>query len=103
MILSIFDFIFKIFGCAWDLIGWIADISLRFFSALFEFGLKAVGAVFELLLTPFTLGADCLLSWTAMDLRGLFALVLWVLLGACALLALFAAVSNAYRKYRHRM
>lgn len=103
MSLFIFDLISKLFGCAWSLITWIADLSIRFFSALFNFGLKAAGAVFDLLLTPFTCGVNRLLDWTAMDLRGLFALVLWVLLGACALLALFAAGSNAYRKYRHKL
>lgn len=103
MSLSIFDFFFTMFGYAWKLIAWVADLSLRFFSALFGFGLKAAGAVFNLLLTPFTHGAACLLDWTSMDLRGFFALVMWTLLGACALLAIFAACSNAYRKYRHRI
>lgn len=103
MSLHIFDLISKLFGCAWSLIAWIADLSLRFFSALFGFGLKAAGAVFNVLLTPFTCGVDHLIDWTSMDLRGLFALVLWVLLGACALLALFAAGSNAYRKYRRKL
>lgn len=98
---TIFDFFFSIVSGLFDLIAWAADLGLRFFSALFSFGLKLVGAIFNLLLTPFTHGVDCLLDWAAMDLRGLFALVLWVLLGACALLAVFATGSNLYRKYQH--
>lgn len=103
MILSIFDLIYKMFSCVWSLISWIADLSLRFISALLSFGMKGAGAVIDLLMTPFTLGADRLLDWTSMDLRGLFALVLWVLLGACVLLAIFAAGSNFYRRYRHKL
>ena len=38
-----------------------------------------------------------------LDLKGIFAVIMWVLLIACALLALFAAGSNAYRKYQHRL
>lgn len=98
---TIFDFFFSIVSGLFDLIGWAADLGLRFLSALVNFWMKAFIAVFNLIATPFTQGADRLVDWAAMDLRGLFALVLWVLLGACALLAVFATGSNLYRKYQH--
>ena len=103
MTLSIFDLFFTMFGYAWKLLSWVADLSLRFFGAVFSFGIRAVGAVFDLMLTPFTHGFGCFTDWPAMDLRGFFSLGMWVLLGACALVAALALGSNVYRRYRSRM
>lgn len=103
MILLIFDLISKLLSCAWSLISWIADISLRFFSAVFGFGIKSAGAVFDLMLTPFSRGIDWFWDCSGLDLRNIFIIIMWVLLIACALLAIFAAGSNAYRKYQHRI
>lgn len=103
MTLSIFYLFSTMFGYAWRLISWVADLSLRFFGAVFNFGMRALGAIFDLMLTPFTRGLDWLWDCGGLDLKGIFAVIMWVLLIACALLALFAAGSNAYRKYQHRL
>ncbi len=103
MSLSIFDFFVNLFGLGWKFLCFIADMSIRFFTALLNFGTKAACAVLNLFFAPFTHGLSLLTDWTALDLRGLFSLVMWVLLGACALLALFALGSNMYRRYRHRL
>lgn len=103
MTLSIFDLFFTILGWGWKLLSWVADLSLRFLGAVFNFGMKAVGAVLDFMLTPFTRGIDRLWDCGGLDLRAIFAVIMWVLLIACALLALFAAGSNAYRRYRHKL
>jgi len=103
MSLSIFDLFIKLLDLAWSLLSGIAGLSMRFFGALFQLGLKAVGAVFHLLMAPFTWSLDHLWDWSALDLWGVFAMVMWVLLIACALLAVFAVGSNVCRKLRHRI
>ena len=103
MTLSIFDLFFTMLGYAWELFAWVADMSLRFFGAALNFGMRAVGAVLDFMLTPFTRGVDWLLACGGLDLKGIFAVVMWVLLIACALLAVFAAGSNVYRKYLHKL
>lgn len=101
MPLSIFDFLLRMLGYGWKLLCWVADLSLRFFSAIFDFGTRAVSAVFNLLLTPFTLGADHLWD-TAGSLGVLLCWVLGLLLSACLVLGLVAAGKNVYRRFRHR-
>lgn len=103
MTLSIFDLFSTMFGYAWRLISWVADLSLRFFGAVFNFGIRALGAVLDLMLTPFTRGLDWLWDCGGLDLKGIFAVIMWVLLIACALVAALALGSNVYRRYRSRM
>ena len=103
MTLSIFDLFSTMFGYAWRLISWVADLSLRFFGAVFSFGMRALGAVLDLMLTPFTRGLDWLWDCGGLDLKGIFAVIMWVLLIACALVAALALGSNVYRRYRSRM
>ena len=103
MTLSIFDLFSTMFGYAWRLISWVADLSLRFFGAVFNFGIRALGAIFDLMLTPFTRGLDWLWDCGGLDLKGIFAVIMWVLLIACALVAALALGSNVYRRYRSRM
>lgn len=103
MTLSIFDFFSTVFGWGWKLLSWVADLSLRFFGAVFNFGVKAVGAVLDLMLTPFTQGIDWFWDCGGFDLRAIFAIIMWVLLAACVLLAVFAVGSNICRKYQHRI
>lgn len=99
----IFDFFCTLLNWFWRFLSWTADLSLRFFGAVFSFGMKAAGAVLDLMLTPFTRGIDWLWDCGGLDLRAIFAVIMWALLIACALLALFAAGSNMYRRYRHKL
>ena len=101
MTLSIFDFFFSLLGYGWKLLAWFADLSLCIFSAVFEFGVKAVSAVFDLLLMPFTHGLEHL--WNAAGaLGGLLGWVMGLLLTACLLLGLMAVGKNAFRRFWRR-
>ena len=101
MLLSIVTFFFDLLGCGWRLLCWVADLSVRFCGAFLRFGAKAVGAVFDLLLSPFSWSIDRMwdLGW---NLPRLFGGVLVLLLSACAALALVAFAANAYRRFRRR-
>ena len=114
MSLSIFDIFFTLLDWLWEFFSWTADLGIRFVSAVFDFGLKGVSAGFSFLikalnalcgmmLSPFTRGLDWLWDWSLLDLRALFVLIMWVLLAACLLVALFAVGSNVYRKYQHHI
>lgn len=99
MLLSVFDLIGRMLGFGWNLLSWLLDLSVRFFGAVLDFSMRAVGAVCRVFLTPFSWAAGRF--WDG-DLRSIFGLLMWVLLGACVFLALLALGENAYRRFRRR-
>lgn len=97
--LSIFSMVWSLLGYGWKLICWAGGILWKLATGSFHMGIKLIGGIIDLIMTPFTWGLDRL--WD-MGLWVVFGWGLAALLTACVIIALMALASNACRRLKRR-